>query len=163
MGDRVSIQFVNGNQKSAVLFGHWAGMDLVNRAKEFVKSFSFGFPGSGCSTPLTRREPGLALVNFVLWYFDGGFQDSGYYIVPTERDGDNSDNGHFLIDLKPVVEYKVLKTVFFQYNSVELKYRRLAVTEETDLYISGKDLDDDDKFKKFLKNKIVGKIYEAVN
>lgn len=162
MGDRVSIQFVNGNQKSAVLFGHWAGEDLVKRAKEFVKSFDFG-SDTGVSTPLTRREPGLALINFVLWYFDNGFQDSGYYIVPTERDGDNSDNGHFLIDLKPVPEYKVLKTVFFQYDGTELKYRRIGATKEDEIYIEGIDLDDESKFKKFLKNKIVGQIYESVN
>ena len=40
MGDRISIRFVdqdNPDFKSATLFSHWDGLDLLNDIKEYTK------------------------------------------------------------------------------------------------------------------------------
>lgn len=51
------------------------------------------------------------------------------------------------------------KTVFFLYDGGSKEgYRKIGVTEEDSRYIKGFDLDDDNKFKNFIKSKIVGKV-----
>ena len=67
MGDRVSIQFVNGKEKSPVLFSHWAGMRLVEIAKHYVIELNRWIKkeGRNMCEPLERKEPGIVMIDFV--------------------------------------------------------------------------------------------------
>ena len=60
MGDRVSIQFKNGNERSMVLFSHWGGVDLLNKALEYTKTIE-----SGELHPLSRKDPSTVMVDFI--------------------------------------------------------------------------------------------------
>lgn len=112
MGNRVSVQFVQYWKKSkykgyagwdekalarfsesVVLFSHWGGMDFVQKAKRFAKSLSVG------NDPLGRQEPNTVMVAFIARLAKTDGVDS-LYLGCTEGDGDNSDNGHFKIQLK---------------------------------------------------------------
>ena len=48
--------------------------------------------------PLDRFEPRVVIVDFVLRYIDKGPVTSNYYLGRHEEDGDNSDNGHHVIE-----------------------------------------------------------------
>jgi hypothetical protein len=91
MGNRVSVQFVGDGQKSAVLFDHWGGTKTVKAARAFVTKVTKMADGR----PLGRGEPGHVMTAFVRDY--AGITDS-CYLVPTKEDGDDSDNGHFIIN-----------------------------------------------------------------
>lgn len=104
MGDRVSIQFVNGDEKSVVLFSHWGGMDFVEEAKVYInilQNEKHNFKGN----PLGRLEPNTVMVDFIrhlvsnIDNLTSGRVMSDLYLGATEEDGDNSDNGHFEIQL----------------------------------------------------------------
>jgi hypothetical protein len=103
MGDRVSIQFQNGDKKSVVLFSHWGGKEFPKEAKKYVKQLPSGLH----TTPLDRKEPNTVMVDFIRYITkDIDRVDSnlylgldGLYLGLDENDGDNSDNGHFLIKL----------------------------------------------------------------
>lgn len=98
MGDRVSIQFQNENEKSIVLFSHWQGMSLVKQAKRYVENLKA--TRTGQRSPLDRFEPETVMVDFIRHITkDMEVVDSDLYVVATENDGDNSDNGHFIIKL----------------------------------------------------------------
>ena len=95
MGDRVSIQFKNGKEVSVVLFSHWDGMHFVKQAKEYVKKLN-----QNEGTPLSRLEPQTVMVDFVREITkDLEVVDSNYYFGFDSNDGDNSDNGHHIINL----------------------------------------------------------------
>jgi hypothetical protein len=103
MGDRVSIQFQNGEQKSVVLFSHWGGMEEVSLAKSYVRRLREQFRGSHV-WPLERLEPETVMVDYIVCNVakhavQNGHVMSGYYLAATEAEGDNSDNGHWIIDL----------------------------------------------------------------
>lgn len=101
MGDRVSIQFKNGNQKSVVLFSHWGGMSFVNYAKAYVQALQEAARKEGSTYPLYRLEPETVMIDFIRVLTQDGKPVTGnYYIVATEEEGDNSDNGHHVIVLK---------------------------------------------------------------
>lgn len=101
MGDRVSIQFVNNGEKSIVLFDHWGGKSFPEEAQHYVldvlpKRIPTRKNGSD---PGSRREPNTIMVDFVSWMCHGEIISSSFYFGKTEKDGDNSDNGHYEIDL----------------------------------------------------------------
>jgi hypothetical protein len=98
MGNRVSIRFVNGEEKSPVLFSQWGGMGFVTEAKAYVADLQF--ERSGRAMPLDRFEPRTVLVDFIR-YFTRGMPrvESDLYLACNENDGDNSDNGHHDIQL----------------------------------------------------------------
>lgn len=97
MGDRISIQFENGGEKSIVLFSHWGGRNFLKEAKEYIKNL----PKKDSYSPLSRREPQTIMVDFVR-HITKSFDriDGDFYFGATENDGDNSDNGHFIIKLR---------------------------------------------------------------
>jgi hypothetical protein len=99
MGDRVSIQFQNGEDKSVVLFSHWDGMSLVKEAQSYVLKLKYEADGKQIF-PLQRMEPGTVMLDFISHYIGGNRVTSNYYIECTPEDGDNSDNGHHIIDCK---------------------------------------------------------------
>ena len=108
MGDRVSIQFKNGEEKSVVLFSHWDGMDIVRYAKKYVKELRKEIGDSEFS-PLDRLEPRIVMVDFIREITNKKQRvRNNYYLVVNEFQGDNSDNGHFIINLKKE-QKKVLK------------------------------------------------------
>lgn len=98
MGDRISFQFVNGNDKSVVFFSHWAGEGIFDMLKDFNKDLHKHIKsGSGMSYPLTRMEPETVMLNFIAWLgrHEGDFTDGDFYLGVNPDDGDNSDNGHW--------------------------------------------------------------------
>jgi len=112
MGDRISIQFKNeneygvGDEMSVVFFSHWDGTNLLFSVKEYFKELkrekvvdSLG-DGVGVSGPLSRLQPNTIMVDFIRWLTkDVDRISSNYYLGKDENDGDNSDNGHYIIDV----------------------------------------------------------------
>jgi len=99
MGDRVSIQFKKGEDISPVLFSHWRGMEFIEEARNYVKEL-IAEVGNSSMYPLDRLEPRTVLVDFVRYITQGEIRvKSDLYLGVNEDDGDNSDNGHFVIEL----------------------------------------------------------------
>ena len=99
MGDRVSIQFKKRDELSVVLFAHWGGMDFVFEAKKYAEKLK-SRKETTVTDPLSRCEPSTVMVDFISRVVGKGKRiDSNYYIVATEEEGDNSDNGHHIISL----------------------------------------------------------------
>lgn len=90
MGDRVSISFVDYNDngtvfdESVALFDHWGGQEFAEIASKFIKDGK------------ASDEPCFVMVEFI----HSLGPDHSAYLGKTLRDGDNSDNGHFRIDIK---------------------------------------------------------------
>ena len=111
MGDRISLQFKkkwkkdafnlkDTTDKSVVLFSHWQGMDLKEKAEKYIKELKKTATKNGISYPLDRLEPQTVMVDFIrVITKDLKRVDSDLYLAFSENDGDNSDNGHFIIDL----------------------------------------------------------------
>ena len=88
MGDRASISFVDYNKdgtiwdESVSLFSHWGGFDFVTKASEFAKV-------------LKDDEPCFAMVEFIRSLP----KDYSVYLGKNDKSGDNSDNGHWYIEV----------------------------------------------------------------
>ena len=103
MGDRVSISFKNGNEESVAFFSHWDGRELPRKARAYVKHLKQYLEkremGSGFD-PLGRMEPNTVMVDFIREYTkDLPRVESNYYLGKDYSDGDNSNQGHFIIRL----------------------------------------------------------------
>jgi len=114
MGNRVSIQFAKKvenfldkdnpfDEKSIVLFSHWGGMGFVYQAMQYSKDLQKeidngdGFLKGG---PLGRMEPNTVMVDFIRYITEANIRITGdLYLAKSEDEGDNSDNGHWIIDL----------------------------------------------------------------
>ena len=111
MGDRVSIQFKSeqnvglGEDVSEVLFHHWGGEGFVDVAKLFVHKLNEQVPQDH-GDPITRRECRTMMVQFIAFlqkyghcdnYRYPGLLSHSLYLGKDQSDGDNSDNGHFVI------------------------------------------------------------------
>ena len=120
MGDRISISFVNGDQKSPAFFSHWAGTSLLDSVETYLDELrgeidAMEHPNG---QPLDRLEPGTVMVDFIRWVaecevgppqsWDDEFVEqrtkrrritSNFYLGKDSEDGDNSDNGHVEINL----------------------------------------------------------------
>lgn len=105
MGDRISIQFKNKatRETSVVLFSHWGGMDFYYAAKDYVKRLKeqlFDRNDRHVSQPIDRLEPGTVMVDFIRYITkDEERIENDLYLTKSEKDGDNSDNGHKIIEL----------------------------------------------------------------
>ena len=106
MGDRISIQFVNEGDKSVVFFDHWAGKGLIEEAHDYLIELNAESSDGRISMPLARREPSVVMIDFIAWRASKhGFNPplrrirGSWYLGVDENDGDNSDNGHWLIDV----------------------------------------------------------------
>lgn len=103
MGDRVSISFKLGEDESVALFSHWGGMAFVDDAKEYVRdlqAYVANRPNASFSQPLDRLEPETVMVDFIRHITKCMDRvESNLYIVSDESGGDNSDNGHYVINL----------------------------------------------------------------
>ena len=102
MGNRVSISFRNGEEESIALFDHWGGMDRVAHAQEYVVDLKRR-NGDSQVMPLDRREPGTVMVDYIREITQDMERVESSLYVGTMKDpmyGDNSDNGHHVIDLE---------------------------------------------------------------
>lgn len=103
MGDRISIQYKNGTEKSVVLFSHWQGMNLKALADEhYRKVVKPLHDQNGISMPLTRMGPHTVMVDFIRYCVkENPFRPitGDLYIVGSINNGDNSDNGHWVLNL----------------------------------------------------------------
>ncbi len=100
MGDRISIQFQNGKEKSVCLFSHWGGESFLETAVSYVNTLMREVKGKE-SGPLDRLEPNTVMVDFIRYITKGMKRvESDLYLASTEDDGDNSDNGHHVIKLE---------------------------------------------------------------
>ena len=110
MGDRISISFRNKEEQSVALFSHWDGLDFIDKAETYVKELYFEHTKSerGDCFPLDRFDPDTLMVDFIRYLtseinvVDRNF--SNYYLGKDEYVGDNSDNGHFEIDINMVLK-----------------------------------------------------------
>jgi hypothetical protein len=108
MGDRISIQFAcdfkhtNGSierLESPILFSHYDGKYFAISAQKFIKEIA-SKKESQCSYPLDRCEPGTVMVAFIQWYLSSEDEviTNNYYLEKSTDDGDNDDNGHYVIN-----------------------------------------------------------------
>ena len=113
MGDRISISFVNTgfdgkDEESVTLFHHWGGKEFGIMALDYTRELidETKAQPDRISTPLSRLEPGIVMVDFIRYCFrDGMWLENGrakysIYLGKDQNDGDNSDNGHWCIDLR---------------------------------------------------------------
>ena len=99
MGNRISIQFEKDGEQSVCLFSHWGGMSFKAKADIYVADLKME-RGDKESAPLDRLEPNTVMVDFIRYLTkDVKRVESNYYLGATDSDGDNSDNGHFVIKL----------------------------------------------------------------
>jgi hypothetical protein len=107
MGDRTSIQFKLGTEISPILYGQWAGMELVLLGKEFVKYLEEKYPRDE-RTPISRREPSALLPMFICLYIEpptpDGFGSWRLYDSHIRMGG--NDNGHWIFDCEKMNVYK---------------------------------------------------------
>ena len=106
MGDRISIQFVNNNDKSVVFFDHWAGRSLLQEAQDYLAELNAEKSDNGMLMPLDRREPSVVMLDFIAWRATKHGDNpplkrirGSWYLGVDENDGDNSDNGHWCFDV----------------------------------------------------------------
>lgn len=103
MGDRISISFIRGKEKSVVLFSHWDGESFKTAAEDYVRRLKLEIDAPSSPLrggPLGRLEPNTVMVDFIRDFTEGkGRVDGNYYLGATEDDGDDSDNGHYEISL----------------------------------------------------------------
>ena len=114
MGDRVSISFKdNDGDESVALFHHWGGTEFPKAAFNWFREFKKG------SDPTTRLASRNIMAQFVQWLGQRGhyrecigFEEDKFdkplhsdellshsiYFGKDQNDGDNSDNGHYVID-----------------------------------------------------------------
>jgi len=105
--------------ESPALFHHWGGTELPKVAFEWFKKVKTEAKELGGSDPFTRLEPGNLMVQLIgtlareKWdqYTTGLTKDKkgvtkhstwmthSMYLGKDEKDGDNSDNGHYTIDV----------------------------------------------------------------
>lgn len=100
MGDRISIQFKTGNQRSVVLFSQWGGQAFLEEAKKYARSLREEARSRGGRGPLYRLEPNTVMVDFIRRLTrEEARVTSDLYLGATLMDGDNYDNGNHVIDL----------------------------------------------------------------
>jgi len=101
MGDRVSIQFKNGSDKSVVLFSHWRGQSFLRLVEDYYKDLKMYLKQHGHSDPIGRMEPCTTMVDFIrVATRNMDRVTSDLYLGVDENDGDNSDNGHHIMNLE---------------------------------------------------------------
>ena len=121
MGDRVSISFQQETEwyvkrkkekhmeQSPALFHHWGGTHFPKFAFQWFKNVKAKYAKHG-GDPFTRMEPRNLMVQFIAHLrnhdelcYDYGTDDQllsySIYLGKDSNDGDNSDNGHYLIDV----------------------------------------------------------------
>jgi hypothetical protein len=104
MGNTISLQFVNGADESVVLFSHWDGRELLEEAQLYVKELKEENRNKN-NSPLEKLEPQTVMVDFIRHltrFLTKNEQrvESNYYLRASSTEGDNTNNGHWKIDLR---------------------------------------------------------------
>jgi len=129
MGDRVSISFRKKEEmfggptekttrieESPVLFHHWGGTELPRVAFEWFKKVKIATKKLRGNDPFTRLEPRNLMVQLIgtlareKWDQYAMYEKKKFtehdtwmsyslYLGKDSQDGDNSDNGHYTIDV----------------------------------------------------------------
>ena len=121
MGDRVSVSFIDGDTKreSVALFNHWGGEDFAIQTRNWFRTHKTKLSVTAEQEvkngldPMTRFEPANLMVQYVNnlhkspincemgddLEFTSEYVSHSIYLGKDENDGDNSDNGHFTIDI----------------------------------------------------------------
>lgn len=111
------------------------------------------FDASNGITITSDERPDFDGSYLYLWGYKDTFNDD--MILVSEKEFDEI--------LEAIEEYnksKEPKIYVFLYDGGSVNhYRRVKVSSEDSRYIKGEDLDDDGKFKNFLKSKIKGEIF----
>ena len=118
MGDRISVQFcqrvkhfgsnVINMEKSVVLFNHWQGIAFAEQTLKWAIDFQERMKQQrlpNFSNPITRMDPQHMMIQYIMslstdsihYKYGEGFFSTACYLGKDEKDGDNSDNGHFEI------------------------------------------------------------------
>jgi hypothetical protein len=106
LGDRVSISFQgklseDWTEESPALFSHWRGMGFVEEATEYLKNLKAEAKKEGESLPLYRLEPATVMLDFIRHIASKEKRiTNDLYICKSQEEGDNSDNGHWTINLQ---------------------------------------------------------------
>jgi len=108
MGDRSSISFKNQGHESVALFNHWGGIEFFEDAEDYILEVIRESEGKEASIgPMERIDPEWAIVDFIRWYHEqhpesrhGDRCCDSLYLGMDAGDGDNSDNGHRIIDIE---------------------------------------------------------------
>jgi hypothetical protein len=99
MGDRISISFKNGAEESVALFNHWGGREFLDEVNQYVTPLKKE-RGNSEVEPLQRLEPATVMVDFIRYLTHKQRRVmSNLYLGKDQNDGDNSDNGHFTVNL----------------------------------------------------------------
>jgi hypothetical protein len=114
MGDRISISFRNGKEESVALFSHSDGKTFLEIVDSFLLTLTevLHIGKHRDFYPLSRLEPQTVMFNFIVYLQEQNgcngckFSYSNYYLGKDKTDGDNSDNGHYIIDLNKTTEVK---------------------------------------------------------
>jgi hypothetical protein len=108
MGNKVSISFKKGEHESAKLFSHWGGKEFVSKAKEYARKLKEERKDES-TFPLDRLDPSTVMVDFIREITHDTEQvEEGLYL-PKYGLGDNSDNGHYVIDLYEITPLSELE------------------------------------------------------
>ena len=100
MGARISVQFKNGGEKSVVLFSHWGGQEFVEDTVVYAEKLKEEIKNNNGRTPIDRLEPQTVMVDFIRSLTkDMPRVEGDLYLGISEDDGDNSDYGHYIIEL----------------------------------------------------------------
>lgn len=98
MGNRASVSFKKDDWESVALFSHWGGMEFVGQARAYA--LRLARERTERLMPLDRLEPDTVMVDFIRHLtHDMSRVESDLYLGKSSEDGDNSDNGHHVIDL----------------------------------------------------------------
>jgi hypothetical protein len=103
MGDRISVSFYNEDEgESVVLFSHWGGKNFLNDALKYLKNLKEKLEKrkNKISDPISRLEPNTVMVDFIRNITkEEDLIEGNLYLGKDENDGDNSDNGHWCLDV----------------------------------------------------------------
>ena len=100
MGNRVSVSFINNDEESVTLFNHWGGKEFADFAVKYVKDLRRRVKDSKISDPIARLEPNTVMVDFIRAITSGiSLVRDTLYLGKDDKDGDNSDAGHWVIDV----------------------------------------------------------------
>jgi hypothetical protein len=86
--------------ESVPLFSHWGGEEFAQAALDYARALQLEVGDSHNYEPLDRLEPSTVMVDFIRQVTKHMPRvKSDLYLCATPADGDNSDNGHWVVEL----------------------------------------------------------------
>jgi hypothetical protein len=105
MGDRISIAFKNKGRTSVVLFSQHMGKTIQIKVNEYIHQLKqqllTRLDNKRCCFPIDRLEPEIVMLDFIRWLTKNEqIIETDLFLGKHRNDGDNSNNGHWIYDLK---------------------------------------------------------------